>query len=481
MKDKRPMHKEIRIAVEVQGKKCTVNASAGGDNMEFWLDFSLQDIQVEKLPYYTTEICASWLIATLKRDGVKSVNIHCSHAPRKNVIQCWCLLSQIRLTDLAFEHDSVDLDSASKNVESSVCVSWGGGKDSYAALDIVSKVMTGKKRYIFDFSVHKDGKKLEKRMDRRREFSIIPTEEKFQAKCITVTSNAPGQMKLPNSAKYFSFLPFLISEYGIDFFCYSFESMFFYDGTEKTGDTSGIRFPVRREQPYDMSRSLAAKLISNMMGRISGREFHLFNANYQFTEYSAFIYVAKFCEEGLDRIMMCESVVDKNTKWCGRCTKCAQLVLYSLSQDLHQEQIDPNEFLEKSSWTMNALEGGPEWYKGLTHPGHIDSFRFVLHRIPDVAIQKLSEGAQENLKRIIKNYSSDQIFEEDGIFVKNLFASWPNEYAYTAYKYLASLFPVYEAPKFTRHRGNMTVIRSEELQSTTRAIQIIDFLLDGER
>lgn len=464
------MHHDIEIKTETKDQRCTVTSSVNGKNTAFWIDFSLQDIDEEKINFYAVEIALGWLIAVSKRDGATSVSLTCSHAPRRSVIESWCLLSQTILRSLTAEKETIIRGESQKKLEPGVCVSWGGGKDSYAALDIISKVAKDKKKFIFDFTSHSHSGKVAKKISRRKMLTTEPTKEKFGADSISVTSNAPSQMQMPNSANYFSFLPFLSAEYGIDMFCYSFESMFFYDGS------SSFQFPVGRSQHYDMSRTLSAKILSLLMGRVTGREFNIFNANYQFTEYSAFIYVAKHCQDGLSNIMMCE--IGGDEKWCGACTKCAQMVLYSLSLDVEQKEIDPNHFLSNSPWVEKALSSDETWYKGLTYPGHIDSFRFVLSKIPEESISELSETAQKNLRTIISKHADSNTREEDGIFAKNLFASWPPKYAPEVYKYLSELLPVYESPKFEKHWGRSTVLRNEELQATTRATQFIGFLLE---
>lgn len=462
------MHHEIEINTTTRGKRCTVASSINGNDISFWIDFSLQDIEEEKINFYTTEIALGWLIAISKRDGATSVSLSCSHAPRTRVIESWCLLSQTSLKNLTSENKTII--KREKKQHSGVCISWGGGKDSYAALDIISKVVKDKKRFIFDFTSHSHSGKVSNKITRRNALTTRPTKEKFNAESITVTSNAPSQMQMPNSANYFSFLPFLSAEYGIDMFCYSFESMFFYDGT------SNFQFPVSRSQHYDMSRTLSAKILSLLMSRVTGQEFNIFNANYQFTEYSAFIYVAKHCQDGLSNIMMCE--IGGDEKWCGACTKCAQMVLYSLSLGVKQNEIDTNHFLSNSPWVKKVLASDETWYKGLTYPGHIDSFRFVLSKISDESMSELSDTAQNNLREIISKHADSETREEDGIFAKNLFASWPQKYSPEVYKYLSELLPVYESPKFEKHWGRNTVLRNEELQATTRATQFISFLLE---
>lgn len=229
-----------------------------------------------------------------------------------------------------------------------------------------------------------------------------------------------------------------------------------------------------RTQQYDLARTLSTKIMSSWISRMIGREFFIFNSNYQFTEFSAFKYVVNIGKDAFSQIMMCENGGDQ--KWCCRCTKCAQLVLYSLALKHNQKEIDASSFLENSRWMDAALQGDGSWYKGLTYPGHFDGFRYVLSII-DGGQLFLSKKAKRNLLRLIDIYKKSDIIEEDGVFVKNLFASWPSIYAKKVYRTLENHFPFYEAPQFQKTWGNNTVYRAEEFQAVNRSVQLINSIL----
>jgi hypothetical protein len=249
--------------------------------------------------------------------------------------------------------------------------------------------------------------------------------------------------------------------------------VFFFDSGRN------FSFRIGRNQHYDLTRTLAVKVISHVVSKSYGQKIHVFNANYQFTEFAAFTYVVRELGE-LDRIMMCE--IGHPKKWCGRCTKCAQLVLYCLALGIDQSEIGVDDFLINSPWTAKALANatGPEspWYKGLSYPGHIDSLRMVLGMIGRRSDLLLSGAAKANLDKIVGAYSSNKITMEDGIFAKNLFAQWPSEYAPKVYDILCKVLPVYDSPAFSKMWGNVPVYRAEEKQAVDRSLQLIAALLD---
>lgn len=57
------MHHDIKIKTDTREKRCAVASSVNGNDISFWIDFSLQDIEEEKINFYTTEIALGWLIA----------------------------------------------------------------------------------------------------------------------------------------------------------------------------------------------------------------------------------------------------------------------------------------------------------------------------------------------------------------------------------------------------------------------------------
>src|SRR5690606_34256115 len=100
------------------------------------------------------------------------------------------------------------------------------------------------------------------------------------------------------------------------------------------------------------------------------------NSNYYLSETLAFkLLNSRY--NALDNLMMCEADVNPEVKWCTKCKKCGEFVLYSLANKYESSELDFNEFLSQSPFILKTIakveekaveinqDGNVRWFDGL--------------------------------------------------------------------------------------------------------------------
>lgn len=303
----------------------------------------------------------------------------------------------------------------------SVGILYGGGKDSYYALDLLSKQSEIEKIQLISFVIpdsHVNPTQLEKRRD---ELILKPISEKYNIDYIKIKTNARALIKNYHLELYFAPLGVLAWLNYFDYLTFSYEYCHYFIPSE-----SNEKFGFERSQHSHI------QALSKFYSRFfSQKELNIFNANQHMSELSSFGYLQSVDKHFYKTLVMCESTVDPKQKWCCSCTKCAQFVLYSLFFKIPQNEVDIDWFFAESPYikkiinqiSLNEKKG--LFFDGLTFHLHFDSFRFVITKLRRKNIIFNSEKARSNFNILVENYFDENIYREDIFYTDILKEIYP--------------------------------------------------------
>jgi hypothetical protein len=196
-------------------------------------------------------------------------------------------------------------------------------------------------------------------------------------------------------------------------------------------------------------------------------DFQLVSANHFVSELSSLKFLVSEHGRALPPLlMMCESTFSSSTKWCGKCTKCATFVLYSLYLGLDQDELPPDDFLADSAWMKKVLAHGETiakglWFPELTARFHFDSLRLVLSGLKP---RRLGLGAKaaSNLRVLKKAFGHRADPREAAFYGDVLDATWPAGDSARIRQLLAGILDEAPSPR-SKEIGNQTVSYEEVL------------------
>ncbi|WKS96252.1 DUF6270 domain-containing protein [Gallibacterium anatis] len=394
----------------------TYEANYMADN--FFVDY--YDIDISQVPidiHYNTVI--GLLLNKLK--NLKTTNIIITEAPiSTEIASFWLSYHDLKNTYFANLHNNTIIKSHFLKDESTIGILYGGGKDSYSALDIFSKNPEIKNIKLISFVIPAEHNNVEELEKRRDKLILNPILNKFNVDVIKIKTNARSAIPDYHLELYFAPLGVLAWLNCFDYLTFSYEFCHYYNSLDNK-ETFGFK----------RSQSNYIKAISSFYSTyISNRRLTIFNSNQHMTELSGFGYLAKSNPNFYKMLVMCESTTDINTKWCCSCTKCAEFVLFSMFYELDQNEIDIDEFFSYSGWVkkiLDKIKNSPKrgaFFPGITSMLHFDSFKFVMTQLFKRNIQFNSVTAKQNFQRLIDYFSDHSVQSEDCFYpsvLKNIY------------------------------------------------------------
>ncbi|MGR3808555.1 hypothetical protein [Pasteurella testudinis] len=365
-----------------------------------------------------------------------------------DMIDFWLSYHDLDLVRFANVSDKSVLKGAKSSSGNEIGILYGGGKDSYYALDTFSKNPAIDKIKLLSFVIP-DAHVNEKQLEERRDKLIAgPILDEYNVEFIKIRTSARAVIKGYHMELYLAPLGVLVWLDMMNFVTFSYEYCHYFI---PKGNAS---FGFERSQLSHMQN------ISKFYTKtFSPSSFAVFNANQHMTELSSFGYLAKNNPEFYQSLVMCESTVDVDKKWCCSCTKCAEFVLFSMYYNLPQQDINLDWFFTESGWIkkvlkqLSAQQEKGLFFTGLTHHLHFDSFCFVLTKLKDRNIQFRLPEALNNFNILAENYYDESIEGEDCFYGDILEAAYPEKLHEGAVTLLSPLLPEIEAPK-QKHSGN---------------------------
>ncbi|MCK9045379.1 hypothetical protein MY905_01570 [Haemophilus influenzae] len=325
----------------------------------------------------------------------------------------------------------------------SVGILYGGGKDSYYTLDILSRNNYIKQVNIISFVIpdsHVNVKQLEERRDN---LILKPISDKYDINIIKIKTDARVVIKGYHLELYFAPLGVLAWLNKFEFVTFSYEYCHYFTHIEKQA-TFG----------FERSQISYLKALSKFYSEyFSENNLTIFNANQHLSELSSFGYLVKTNPKFYQTLVMCEATVEKDKKWCCSCTKCAEFTLFSLFYNLEQSDIDVDWFFSESPWInkiIKELENQSEkgkFIKGLTFTLHFDSFKFVITKLKDKNISFKNQIANKNFNILAEHYYDDKIKNEDCFYSEIFNLVYPQELKEGSLHLLNKYLPISEAPK----------------------------------
>ncbi|WP_158074711.1 hypothetical protein, partial [Basilea psittacipulmonis] len=216
-------------------------------------------------------------------------------------------------------------------------------------------------------------------------------------------------------------------------------------------------------------------------------ELNIFNANQHMTELSSFGYLVKTKPDFYKTLVMCESTVNPNEKWCCSCSKCGEFVLYSMYYNLKQNDIDMDWFFSESKWIKKiiekiSLQPKGSFIQGSTFFLHFDSFKFILNSLYERKVSFKSEQAQINFNLLVDFYREDaNLFHEDCFYYDILKKIYPSSLYQYSIKQLSRILPSKIAPK-EKKAGNEVVYFNKNVLPIIKEIKgIIDPMFFSQR
>ncbi|WP_386696491.1 hypothetical protein [Lonepinella sp. MS14436] len=361
----------------------------------------------------------------------------------KNIADFW--IAYHNLENVYFSNLSEKQVKKSNILSSSqdhIGILYGGGKDSYCALDVFKKHKDIKNITLISFVIpdsHVNVKQLE---DRRDELILSPIAQHYDVEIIKIKTNVRGIIKNYHLELYFAPLGVLAWLNKFQYITFSYEYCHYFIPNKEQ-----LEFGFERSQYAHIKR-----LSDFYTSEFSAQELSIFNANQHLTELSSFGYLAKNDSDFYKTLVMCESTVDKNQKWCCSCTKCAEFVLFSLFYHLPQTDIDFEWFFAESPWikkVINELNKDGEkgrFFKGLTFSFHFDSFKFCITNIKMSGIRFSNPLAQEHFDLLVTHYYDASIYNEDHFYIDVLGKIYPSKLVLGTYDILSNILPNTHSP-----------------------------------
>ncbi|WP_179108096.1 hypothetical protein, partial [Rodentibacter ratti] len=217
---------------------------------------------------------------------------------------------------------------------------------------------------------------------------------------------------------------------------------------------------------------------------ISSIPLSIFNANQHLSELSSFGYLAKKNKTFYKTLLMCESTVEVNTKWCCSCTKCAEFVLFSMYYDIEQKDINLDYFFKESGWIQKVMlnihnKKRGSFFTGLTFHLHFDSFRFVLNKLSNKIRNYLTDPiAIDNFHQLSNFFDESTISNEDAFYFDVLESTYPVELYNESYRQLKAILPSSLAPP-RKSMGNIK--RNFDLNIQPQIPDLVDISVDNHQ
>lgn len=314
-----------------------------------------------------------------------------------------------------------------EKLESQQCGSagilYGGGKDSYYALDSLSKNSKISQISLISFVIpdsHVNTRELEERRDK---LILDAVAQNYTLDIIKIKTNARAIIKGYHLELYFAPLGVLVWLNLFNYITFSYEfGMYYVPGFEQDN------FGFRRSHIGHIQ-----KVSQFYSENFSTQPVVFFNANQHMTELSSFGYLVGTNPDFYKTLVMCESTTNPNEKWCCSCTKCAEFVLFSMYYNLNQSDIDIEWFFGQSNWISKVIKGihsAPKkglYIKGMSSIFHFDSFKFVLNTLKQRNTAFSSPQAQQNFNILTDYYSGQTTSDEDGFYKDILVRVYPDE------------------------------------------------------
>ncbi|WP_324011120.1 hypothetical protein [Aeromonas hydrophila] len=210
----------------------------------------------------------------------------------------------------------------------------------------------------------------------------------------------------------------------LNFVTFSFEFTHFWTHTKE-----------KKESPYFCtSRPESNNYISQHLSKLLGYNFKFYNFNYPISEYFAFKAIVKKYPKSLSALTMCEGTSSVHEKYCYKCTKCAEYILYNLSLGVVPTDFDIVRFFDSNTYIENIIkkidnnevDSVNKWYPGLTFVLHYMSFQHVLSKIDVKNLHGLiAEKHIDTLGKIISFYGKDHSKEIESLHVKLAYQEAP--------------------------------------------------------
>lgn len=291
-----------------------------------------------------------------------------------------------------------------------VGIFFGGGKDSLIAYNLHKEIFGEKNLLVISYTFPLNIADFKKLDQRRENFSLSKIQndnvkvQKISTDFRTIFKQIGDFNNIHTLLYYIMSYP-LYKIYGLSYVTYSYEFTHYWNVNNKG----------ERQFFFKKSRPEFDNYISEYLSKTLNYKFKIFNSNNFISENLAF----KLLKERynvVENLMMCESVSDPNIKWCKKCNKCGEFVLYNLANKNEISEFDVNEFLtsstyieklirETSEFEQNRNENGNViWFDSLITPLHYMSFCHMIYKI-DLTFWKtrLSEEAINNLLKL-KNW-----------------------------------------------------------------------------
>ncbi|OSI10200.1 hypothetical protein [Neisseria zoodegmatis] len=343
--------------------------------------------------------------------------------------------------------------------EGSVGILYGGGKDSYCALDILSKNTKIKQVNLISFVIPDTHVNIQQLEERRDNLILSPISNQYNINVFKIKTNARAVIKGYHLELYFAPLGVLAWLNLFEYITFSYEYCHYFVPLSK-----GMGFGFERSQVAHIQN------ISNFYSYLfSHQPVTIFNANQHLSELSGFGYLSKNNADFYKTLVMCESTVDVNQKWCCSCTKCAEFVLFSEFYNLGQSDIDINWFFSESSWINKVIDElkqsekkGP-FFKGLTFTLHFDSFKFVITKLKDRGFAFQNRKAQNNFDLLVEHYYDRSIRSEDCFYTDILNQVYPPSLKQETFALLKAVLPDSLAPN-KKSSGMGTLSFNADLQ-----------------
>lgn len=306
-------------------------------------------------------------------------------------------------------NSSIEKVKASSNSEKhkKMGILFGGGKDSLFAYKINKEIFGVENLLIvsFVFPINYANKRdLDKRRDKLALNNLKDDGAQIQKVYTNFRSNflLYSYFNTTHTQLYFSMSYPLYIEYGLSFLTYSYEFTEYWNLDHQNNEN----YHFKKSRPeFDL-------FLSQYLGNRFANDLKVFNSNYYLSENLAFR-ILKDRYNSLKEIMMCESVTDPEQKWCMKCNKCGEYVLYSLAAKFESEEIDFSDFLINSDFIKKTItqtenkeidinnDGNVNWFEGLISPIHYMSFCHMIHSIDmDFWRDKLNPEAINNVAKL---------------------------------------------------------------------------------
>jgi hypothetical protein len=292
---------------------------------------------------------------------------------------------------------------------------FGGGKDSLYSYKLNNEIFGSENILIVSYVFPIDYSQLKKLDTRRENFALSQFRENgtsvqkiytdFRSKFAIYS-----YFNRTHTQLYYSMSYPLYVKYGLSYLTYSYEFTEYW--TKDHNNNPAYRFKKSRPE-FDM-------LVSNYLDRRLENPTRIFNSNYYLSETLAF----KLLNErynAVENIMMCEADVSPDKKYCMKCKKCGEFVLYSLCYKHEIADLDLNYFLTESNFILKTMrqteenqngrnkDGNIQWFDGLISPIHYMSFCHIIHSI-DAAYwePRLNKEALDNLLKLKDWYGNKE-------------------------------------------------------------------------